>query len=139
MSATRLSTLQALPHLSEDGEASAEWLQSIHGELVQAFAEARRVGRVEQLLEIAGTLTMVSDAARIDWADKGSLLGQPRDPARIPLLLNELDLKVTGLVALGGPELTAVNRLIGMASSLSSIEAGLLEAHDEIKSALQAV
>jgi hypothetical protein len=138
MSATRLSTLQSVPNLPEDGEASAEWLHSIHRELVEAFAEARRVRRVEQLLDIAGTLTTVADAARIDWSDAGRLIGQPRDPTRIPQLLNELDLKVTGLVALGGPELATVNRLIGMASAPSSIETGVLEAIDEIKSALEA-
>jgi hypothetical protein len=138
MSATRLSALQSVPNIPEDGEASAEWLQSIHCQLVEAFAEARRVRRVEQLLEIAGMLTIVADAARINRSNTGSLMGQPRDPARIPLLLNELDLKVTGLVALGGPEFAAVNRLIGMASSPSSIDTGVLEAIDEIKSALQA-
>jgi hypothetical protein len=139
MSAPRLSALQSVPNIPEDDEASAKWLQSIHCQLVEAFAEARRVRRVEQLLEIAGTLTIVADAARIDWSSTGSLMGQPRDAARIPLLLNELDLKATGLVALGGPELAAVNRLIGMASSPSSIDTGVLEAIDEIKSALKAV
>ena len=84
MSATRSSALQAIPIIPEAGEASAEWLQSIHEELVDALAEERRVRRVTQLLDIAATLTIIADAARIDWSDTGRLIGQPRDPAREP-------------------------------------------------------
>jgi hypothetical protein len=138
MSAAEFSTLQAVPDIADNGEPSVEWLKCIHSELVEAFADARRVRRVDQLLDLAGTLTQIADAARIEWGDTGKLMGQPRDPGRIPLLLQELELKLTGLQALGEPELAATKRLTGMANSPASIDTAVLDAIDEIKATLAA-
>ena len=137
MSAPTFPTLQAVPSLADD-EAPLEWLQSIHRELVEAFADARRERRIDQLLDVASTLTLVADAARVDWADTSGLIGQPRDVARVPFLLQELDLKHAGLVALGGPEIAAVKRVIGLANSPASIDAAVNDAIAEIKSTLAA-
>src|SRR5262249_10504685 len=112
MSARTYPTLQAVPAFADDGEGVIECLQSIQRELAEAFADARRRRRIDLLLEIAATLTLVADAARTDWTGTGTLIGQPRDPARIPPLLQELDVKLTALVALGGAELEAAQRAV---------------------------
>ena len=138
MTGTTFPTLQVVPEMAEKSEDSATWLHSINAELIEAFAEMRRMRRIEQLLDIANTLTALADAARIDWGDASRLIGQPRDPARIPVLLKELELKLTALVALGGPEIAQLNELIGMADSHMSIEGAVFPAMDEIRSALAA-
>ena len=134
--ATEFSTLQLLPGIDPDGEASADWLRSIHRELVDAFADAQRIRRVDQLLDVGGTLTTLADAVRIDWSDTSRLVGQPRDGARVPVLLKELELKLAGLAALGGPELAVATRLTEMAASPSRIDDEVFDAMDEIKAAL---
>jgi hypothetical protein len=122
--------------VGDDGEAPVEWLQSIHREIVEAFADARRVRRIDQLLDVASALTLVADAVRVDWADTTGLIGQPRDAGRVTLLLQELDLKHAGLVALGGPELACVKQVIGMGNSPASIDSAVQDAIREIKSTL---
>jgi hypothetical protein len=118
---------------------SAEQLRAIHRELAESAENARRMRRVDQLLDVAGTVTVLADAARIDWSGTGKLQGMPRDPGRIPLLLKELELKLAGLAALDGPELAAVYELVGMANApASSIRDGVGPATDEIGVALAA-
>jgi len=136
MSARTYPTLQAVPTFADDSEAVVECLQSIQRELAEAFADARRMRRIDLLLEIAATLTLVADAARTDWTGNGTLIGQPRDPARIPPLLQELDVKPTALVALGGAEIEAAKRAVELVSSPTSLETVVVEAMDEIKSTL---
>jgi GGDEF domain-containing protein len=68
-------------------------------------SEALRRWHVDQLLDLARTLTQLADAARIDDTGAGGLQGQPREPARIPLLAREVGLKLTALRSLGGPEI----------------------------------
>jgi hypothetical protein len=128
--------LQAVPIVGDNAEAPGEWLQVIHREVVEGFADARRVRRIDQLLDVASTLTRVADATRIDWADTSGLIGQPRDAARVPLLLEELELKHAGLLALGGPELAGVKRVIGMLNTPAAIDSAVHDAIAEIKSTL---
>jgi hypothetical protein len=122
--------------VSDDHDAPIEWLQSIHREIVEAFADARRARRIDQLLDVASALTLIADAVRVDWADTTGLIGQPRDAARVTLLVQELDLKQAGLVALGGPELAGVKRVIGMVNSPANTDAAVQDAIGEIKATL---
>ncbi len=123
-----------------DGEAAAaEPLQAIHGELVKASTSALRIRRVDQLLDIAGTLTMLADAVRIDEGEPGRLQGQPRSPARMLLLLKELDVKLAALEALEGPVIEATVKLVQEPTPLASnMSAKVLTALDEIAAALTA-
>jgi hypothetical protein len=122
--------------VSDDREAPVEWLQSIHRELVEAFADARRARRIDQLLEVASALMLIADAVRVDWADTSGLIGQPRDAGRVTLLVQELDLRHAGLVALGGPVLAGVKHVVGMVNSPASIDSAVHDAIGEIKSTL---
>ena len=119
--------------------ASAEPLQAIHGELVKASTSALRIRRVDQLLDIAATLTMLADAVRVDEAEPGRLQGQPRAPARMLLLLKELDVKLAALEALEGPVIEQALKLVQEPAPLASnMSAKVLTALDEIAAALTA-
>ena len=118
-------------------DAAASPLLAIHGELVEVSANALRIRRVDQLLDVAGTLTMLSDAVRIDDRDAGGLQGKPREPARIPLLLRELGLKLAALHALGGPRIREAIELVEQPAVLpTAMSAKVHKAFDEISAAL---
>lgn len=111
---------------------------SLWSEMVEASAGSLRRWRVDQLLDVAGTLTLFADAARTDGA-VGGLQGQPRDAARIPLLLKELGLKLTALDVLGGADLPAARALADEAGPrVANAGARALAALDEIDAALAA-
>lgn len=119
--------------------APAGLLEAILGELVKASADARRTRRIDQLLDVAGTLTTLADAARIDTRDTATLQGRPRDGARIPLLLKELGIKLAALKALEGPEIAEAMKLSQETGPLASnISAKVLTALDAVGAALAA-
>lgn len=119
--------------------APAEPLESIRSELVEASANARRTRRIDQLLDVAGTLAMLADAVRIDYRDTGTLQGQPRDAARMPLLLKELGIKLAALEALEGPAIAEAMKLVQEPNPLASnMSQKVLTALDEIRAALAA-
>ncbi len=98
---------------------------------------AVRTWRIDQLLDIARTLTALSDAARIDNSQTSGLQGQPRDAARIPLLLKELGLRLIALDTLGGPPLPEADALAQDAGlRMANIGGRVLAALDEIGTAL---
>lgn len=134
----RQSATAALESTAVAATAPSEPLLAIHGELVEASANALRIRRVDQLLDIAATLTMLADAVRIDDREGGTLQGRPRDAARVPLLLKELGLKLAALVALDGPELVEATRLVREPTLAASMSAKVLTALDEIGAALTA-
>jgi GGDEF domain-containing protein len=109
-------------------------LAAIHGELVEASATAVRMRQVDQLLDVAETLTALAEAARTeDAADSGRLRGGPRDPARIPILTRELSLKLAALAAFGGPDIEAAAELVALSSSHYTVIPGrVLAALDQI-------
>jgi GGDEF domain-containing protein len=83
----------------------ADGADSPAAEDADAGAGALRRWHVDQLLDLARTLTLLADAARVDYSGGDGLQGQPREPARIPLLAREVALKLTALRTLGGPEI----------------------------------
>jgi len=90
-------------------------LAAIHGELAEASAATLKMRQVDGLLDIAATLSALADAVRVDDSggqESGRLRGGPREPARIPLLIRELGLKLAALSAFGGPEITAAVELV---------------------------
>jgi len=122
---------------AENDVASAEPLRAIHGELVEASANALRMRRLDQLLDIAGTLTTLADAVRVDDREAGTLQGRPRDSARLPLLLKELALKLAALNALKGPVIAEATKLVQEPNPLASnVNAKVLTALDEIAAAV---
>jgi GGDEF domain-containing protein len=126
-------------HVAEEAGGGSDSLHAIRAELAQASSSARRVRQVDQLLDVAETLTTLADAARIDDNGHGRLQGMPREPARIPLLLKELALKLAALRALDGPEIAAVSQLVdGSAPNISSLSSKVLSALDEVGTALAA-
>jgi hypothetical protein len=90
--------------------------------------------QVDQLLDIAETLTGLAEAARPeDTGDSGRLRGGPRDPARIPILTRELSLKLAALAAFGGPDIEAAAELVALPSSqFTAIPGRVLAALDQI-------
>ena len=118
---------------------SAEPLKALRAEMVEASASRMRIWRVDQLLDIARTLTELADAARIDDGQTGGLQGQPRNAPRIPLLLKELSLKLAALRALGGPEIPGLCSLVEDASPRAgNTSAKVIAALDEIGAVLTA-
>ena len=118
---------------------SAEPLKALRAEMVEASASRMRIWRVDQLLDLARTLTELADAARIDDGQTGGLQGQPRDAPRIPLLLKELGLKLAALRALGGPEIPGLCSLVEDASPRAgNTSAKVIAALDEIGAVLTA-
>jgi hypothetical protein len=92
--------------------------------------------RVDRLLDLAATLSTIADAVRITH-EGGGLQGQPRDPARIPVLLRELGLKLAASQTLGGPEIPEAAKLAGeVAPAASGMGTRVLTALDEIRLAL---
>jgi GGDEF domain-containing protein len=109
-------------------------LLAIHGELVEASANAVKMRQVDQLLDIAETLAQLAEAARTeDTGESGRLRGGPRDPARIPILMRELSLKVAALAAFGGPVIDAAAELLALPSTqFIAIPTKVLAALDQI-------
>jgi GGDEF domain-containing protein len=114
-------------------------LAAMHAEMLEASACALRKWRIDRLLDIADTLTVLADAARIDDRQTGALQGMPRDPARIPLLAKELGLKLTALRVLGGPDVPAA-KVLAEETHPRGVNTGVrvLAALDEIGEALAA-
>lgn len=82
---------------------------------------------------------MLADAVRVDDGETGRLQGQPRAPARMLLLLKELDVKLAALEALEGPVIEQTVKLVQEPTPLaSSLSAKVLSALDEIAAALAA-
>jgi GGDEF domain-containing protein len=118
-------------------DPSAEPLKALQAEVIEASASRMRIWRVDQLLDLARTLTELADAARIDDGQTGGLQGQPRDAPRIPLLLKELGLKLAALRALGGPEIPGLCSLVEDASPRAgNTSAKVIAALDEIGTVL---
>jgi GGDEF domain-containing protein len=124
---------------AEEQGGGSDSLQAIRAEIVEASSSARRVHQVDQLLNVAETLTTLADAARIDDHGNGRLQGMPREPARIPLLLKELAVKLAALRALDGPEIGEATRLVeGPAPTISTLSVKVLSALDAVGAALEA-
>jgi hypothetical protein len=141
VSEARRAVTQSDPpaRMTANDVAPTDPLEAILSELVRASADARRTRRIDQLLDVTGTLTMLADAARIDTRDTGTLQGRPRDGARIPLLLKELGIKLAALKALEGPEIAEAMKLIQETRPLAAnISAKVLTALDEVGAALAA-
>ena len=120
-------------------DPSAEPLKALQAEMIEASASRMRMWQVDQLLDLARTLTELADAARIDDGQTGGLQGQPRDAPRIPLLLKELGLKLAALRALGGPEIPGLSSLVGDANPRAgNTSAKVIAALDEIGTVLAA-
>jgi GGDEF domain-containing protein len=118
-------------------DSSAEPLQALQAELSEAAASRMRMWQVDQLLDLARTLTELADAARIDDGQTGGLQGQPRDAPRIPLLLKELGLKLAALRALGGPEIPGLSSLVEEGNPRAgNTSAKVIAALDEIGAVL---
>lgn len=119
-------------------EGTLEPLQLIHREIVDASVHAERSGRIDRLVDVATTLAMLADAVRIDTRDPTRLQGQPRDAARVPLLIKELAVKLAALEAVQGPAIVQALRLvrepIPVISDLSPI---VLMALDQVSAALE--
>jgi GGDEF domain-containing protein len=125
------------PESARDAGPSTEPLQALQAEMSEASASRMRVWRVDQLLDLARTLTELADAARIDDGQTGGLQGLPRDAPRIPLLLKELSLKLTALRALGGPEIPGLCSLVEDANPRAgNTSAKVIAALDEIGTVL---
>jgi len=110
-------------------------LIAIHGELVEASVAAVRMRQVDLLLEIATTLSHLAEAVRVDdtGGESGRLRGGPREPARIPILIRELGLRLSALTAVGGPQLQEVAQLVASPNQhYSALPAKVLAALDQI-------
>jgi GGDEF domain-containing protein len=123
----------------EPGDAaSVEPLHAIHGELVEAAAATLKARQMDQLLNVATTLSGLADAARLDGVPgEVGRLREVRDPGRIPLLLRELALKLAALSAVGGPEIAEAAELLREPKPISPVTARrALEALDAVSAAL---
>src|SRR5581483_4666872 len=111
-------------------------LAAIHGELAEASAATLRMRQVDGLLDIAATLSQLADAVRVDdsgGTESGRLRGGPREPARIPLLIRELGLKLAALTAFGGPGIEAAAELVASPNQhFSQMPAKILAALDQV-------
>lgn len=110
-------------------------LAAIHGELAEASAATLRMRQVDGLLDIASTLSQLADAVRVDdsGTESGRLRGGPREPARIPLLIRELGLKLAALTAFGGPEIEAAAELVASPNQhFSQMPVKILAALDQV-------
>jgi GGDEF domain-containing protein len=113
-------------------------LVAIHGEIAEASAAALKMKQVDQLLDVATTLAQLAEAVRVDDHSEGRLRG-PREPARIPILLKELGLKLAALQAFGGPELDQAIKLAAEPNApFSSMPPKVLAALDQIGFVLSA-
>ena len=96
---------------------------------------AVRTRHVDGLLDVAATLSQLAEAVRVDESDQasGRLRGGPREPARIPLLIGKLGLKLAALQAFGGPEIAAASEIAASTSThYSQLAPKVIVALDQI-------